>query len=151
MEPAGFDLCSQLIFELCSFFNDISSFYSRLHHLGIIIQNKTPELTSKLSTFLLSFYMLSQPIIKIRPLHFLLIKKMVSLSKLILLCALIALTCSFREFKNDQERDTCLSLCSSPVSTCLNHDPACQKAYAYCISQPNFVSCLQSANGLRMQ
>jgi hypothetical protein len=74
-----------------------------------------------------------------------------ALSKLLLFFCLALLACSLPEFKTKQSRDMCLSLCSLSVSTCLNVDPACSQAYNYCLSQANFVTCLQSANGIYMQ
>lgn len=70
--------------------------------------------------------------------------------KLLLLAVLIAIAYSLKEFKNKKERDLCLVTCSSPVTSCLT-DPACQSAYTTCLSESNFVTCLQSANGIMMQ
>lgn len=71
--------------------------------------------------------------------------------KFLVLCLLVAFSVSMREFRSKRERQSCELACSGRLSGCLTPNSACEKAYKYCDSQPNFVSCLQSANSLLIQ
>lgn len=71
---------------------------------------------------------------------------------MLLVCVLVVGVASVSEFKNKREFIACVGTCEKVINECLKEmDSACHKAYTSCHKETNFISCLESANGLQMQ
>ncbi len=71
--------------------------------------------------------------------------------KAVILALLLLAAYTLPTLESGLELKKCLDTCKVYVEDCLQNSVACEKAYGHCLTTSNFVGCIQSANGLKMQ
>lgn len=71
--------------------------------------------------------------------------------KTVILALLLLAAYALPTIESSLELKKCLDICKVYVDDCLKNSVACEKVYAHCLTTSNFVGCIQSANGLKMQ
>lgn len=65
---------------------------------------------------------------------------------------LVVMITAERQFKDKLSFAVCMKTCEKVVTECMKvKDSACNNAFVHCLTAPNFITCIGSANGLKMQ